>query len=276
MGSHDSDKNLLSEEKSTPQQEANFRYFVRVNRLFYVVVLAAGTVFVIFRPTAPRVAGLVIIAVITASSFFLGRVSLRVYGFSFLALASVLLIVAKLAGSGWPMDSHEFEIMAISSSVIGLGLVFTSNRTGEPNPRFEEAAGVMAMIWLAGITAFVIWRGGSIGVWISAEAAAALADSANKKWKTRLSVVALLPIAALTVSFLQLGWKPQYNSSIHHAFSFFVSHNHTWMIFPVISAFGATCLGAINAKVSRRAAVRFGLLFAGAIWLVLFLVDASE
>jgi hypothetical protein len=272
---HDSDHNQSTEPESTPQQEANFRYFVKLNQLLFLVVVAAATVFVILRPTAPRVARLIIIAAITGSSLLVGRISSRVYGFSILAVATVLAVIGELAGPAWPMSSHEFEIMAISCGVMGLGLVFTVNRTGEADPRFEQAMGVMALAGLLGIAAFATWRGGSLAIWVASETVAALADSAGKKWKSRLAWIALLPLGALTVAYLRPEWQPQFSVNVRRALVFFAAHNHTWMIFPVIAAFGASALQAYNTKSRGKAALRVGFLVAGAIWLLLFVVDAS-
>jgi hypothetical protein len=206
MDSHDSDESKLNEVERA-QQDASFRYFNRFHRIVILVILVITLAIVALWPSIPRFAGLVIVMAFTGVSLLSGRFSLRVLGFGCLAVAGVLCIVAELAGPEWPMQRPEFAIMAISSGVLGLGLVFTSNRTGEPDPRFEQIAGVLAMLGLLGITTFVTWRGaGHTGTWVTAEGVAALVDSANRKWKSRLFLIAALPMFAIVADLAQPAW----------------------------------------------------------------------
>lgn len=64
MNSPDSDEGQLTEAERA-QQEANFQYIVRLNRIFFLVMLVIAVVIVALWPTIPRYVGLIIVAAIT-------------------------------------------------------------------------------------------------------------------------------------------------------------------------------------------------------------------
>lgn len=257
------------------QQKNGLRFFW----IGYLIVLIACAVLTAFRPTTPRFVGLVILGAFTATSCLLGRASLRSQGFAILGIACLFAVIAEVAGPKWDLEWDEFAVMAITIGVFGLGMVLTDNRTGDIDPRFEGAVGWCALTGLIGIAGALVWLGPGLiarpsGL-VVVEAVAALADTTTAKWKTHLSLVSLIPIALIIGGFVYPEWQPQISLGVRSALVFFVAHNHTWMIFPVVSAFGATALQAYNLKAGGKASVRLGLSMAGAVWLLLFVVDAS-
>lgn len=259
------------------QQEAAFRYFVRLHQKFFVVVFVAAAVFVAFRPTTPRVVGLIIIAAITGSSFLYGRVSARVIGFATIGLGVLFTVVAAIARQDWMMEWNEFAMAGVSCAGLGLVLVFTNKQTGEASPTFENVAGVLAFISLIAIGVIVFWIKPDLitrpaGL-VAIEAAGAFAGAAGDKWKWRISAMALFPIVGL-ILVAQPQLKQSIPSNVRSGVNFFAAHNHTWMIFPIVTAFGAIALQSYNAKVGGRASLRNGLVGAFVVWLFLFVVDA--
>jgi hypothetical protein len=200
-----------TEEETTPQQEAAYRYFVRLNQLFALALFVIALIFVAIFPTGPRIAGLIILAGLTVVTLLWERISVRRIGFAALAVAGITAIVTRFAHEGWPVEPDEIAKWAVGIGAIGVALIVTNKKSGEPNRRFENIVGTLALVSLLSVAGLVAVFGGAGTVanpagLVALEALGAMAEMAGEKWKMRLALAALFPIAALLADHIQPAW----------------------------------------------------------------------
>ena len=102
-------------------------------------------------------------------------------------------------------------VKALGTRTSIVGLIFTNKRSGEPTPLFEYRCGVLACCLLLAAGALLAVFGGTrtffnpTGV-VLLECIVGVAELAGERWKMRLSLVALLPMAALLGDRCAPGW----------------------------------------------------------------------
>lgn len=201
-------------DETTPQQEAAFRYVIRLNRIMLIGILVVAAIITAFNPTAFRLAGFGIAAMLVGASFLIGgKISLRTIGWATIAIAGVTAIIAKYAPESWPMAPEDLGIAAVSIGALGFSLAFTSKKTGEVYPRVENTAGILVLLAQVGVAGMVVFGGSKtvanpIGL-VALEGVGALADMAGKRWTLRLALTSVFPIAAFLADHVHPNWFHQ-------------------------------------------------------------------
>ncbi|MGC2354394.1 MAG: hypothetical protein WA496_13430 [Candidatus Udaeobacter sp.] len=200
-----------TEDEPTPEQQAAFRYFVRLNKLFAVALFVIALIFVAIFPSAPRVAGIVILAGLTVAIVLVQKISLRKIGFVSLFVACVTAIVATLWREGWPVEPDEISKWAVGIGAVGVMLIVSNKKTGQPNTLFQNCVGALALLLLVTAGGLVIVLGAATTVatplgLVALEGVGALVEMAGEKWKVRLALAALFPIGAMVFDHVQPEW----------------------------------------------------------------------
>jgi hypothetical protein len=237
-----------------------FQYYLRLNRIFMLALLVLSASIVAWRPTAPRVAGLILATAVFILAFFVNRVSSRRFGFGILAVAGIFAVAGEFAGVGWGMEPYEFGIEAVTLGALALGWIFTNKKTGEANVQMEDGVGVFVFVSLLVVAGIVVWLGTPsiahpAGL-VFLEALGALADVAGDRWKKRLALVAIFPIAGLVADQAKPEWRRLTLYGLHSSYTLLRSHSHMWMVWPIL--FGG--LSNLVASLNRRRAWRPALV----------------
>ena len=270
--------NVIPQTQKETQQDSFFRYYLRLNRVFVLTIFVIAATLVAFSPTAPRLAGLAIVAALTGVSLLAGRVSLRTFGFAILACAGLTAVIAGFARPHWLMKPDELAKMAITIAATGLLLICTNKKTGEANARLENGAGVLCLLGILSVTGVIISCGAAsverpAGILVL-EGLAALAEMASKKWKLRLSFAALLPMVGILADYLQPEWRRISRHGFNCFFAFLSAHTHSWMIWPILFGGMNSVMTCINNRRGWRATLVKLFLIVLGIWIFLLVMDA--
>jgi hypothetical protein len=254
-----------------------FRYYLRLNQIFMLALLVLAIVITAWRPTAPRVAGLVLVAALTAVYLFVNRTSVRMYGFGMLTVAGLIAAVGEFARPSWGMEPSEFGVAAVTLGAIALGLISTNKKTREPNVHLENGVGAFVLLSLLIVAGIVAWRGAPTfshpaGL-VFIEALAALADVAGERWKWRLALTSIFPIAVLVAGYAKPELRYLTFYRLRSGYAFLGIHSHSWMIWPLLFAGLNSLVVSFNKRRKWSAALVRLLGIVTAIWMLLLIVE---
>jgi hypothetical protein len=260
------------------RSDSGLRLYLGLNQIFILALLALAVVIAAWHPTAPRIAGLALLAALTIVYLFVNRASPRVYGFGLLALAGLFVTFGEFALPGWGMEPSEFGVSAVTLGAIALGLISTNKKTGEPNAYLENGVGTLVLLSLLIVTGIVAWRGAPTithpaGL-VFMEALAALADVAGERWKWRLALTSIFPIAVLVAEYAKPEWRHLTFYGLHPGYAFLRSHTHSWMIWPVLFVGLNSLIVSLKKQRGWRASLVRLLGIVIGVWVLLLLVEA--
>lgn len=276
------DENAANGDKGpaeTSQGDHALKFYLRLNLIFMALVTLVAAAFTLWRPTAGHIAGLILASALTISTFFVGRLSQRGYGFIMLAVAALFAVTAQFARADWGMEPYEFGVGAVSIGAIALGLIFTNKKTGETDARVEDRVGAFVLLSLLVVAAAVVWHGASTFAHpvscVFMEGLAALADVAGERWKGRLAYAAVLPIAAIVADHVQPAWPRVALDRIEANYRVIRAHSHSWQVWAPLFAGMSSLINSLNRRTPWRVAVARMAGIVVAIWLLLVVADIS-